>query len=88
MCADHSSKLAGFGALAIILVLAFSTFAQQSVAVVLRQYIVKDSSPGLPRTERYEQTDGTTLLGQGFSSRGQMSSIYRVYPRQLTINRC
>ena len=53
--------------------LAFSTFAQQSVAIVLRQYTVDDLAPSLNRTERYAQIDGTTLLGQGLSTTGSYS---------------
>ena len=50
--------------------LAFSTFAQQAVAVVLREYVEEGVRPALNRTERYAQLEGTTLLGQG-SNAGQ-----------------
>ena len=60
-----NSKLAVLGALVVILMLAFSTFAQQAVAVVLRQYTEEGVTPGVSRTERYQLLDGTTTLAQG-----------------------
>ena len=58
------------GALAVILMLAFSTFAQQAVALVLRPYVVNDLVPPLSRTERYNQSEGTTLLSMDLFTTG------------------
>lgn len=73
------SKLAVLGALAVILMLAFSTFAQQAVAIVLREYVVEGISPALNRTERYTQLDGTTLLGQGVSAGRSLRKLQKFY---------
>lgn len=59
---DRTSKLAVLGALAVCLMLAFSTFAQQAVAIVLRDYVIEGAAPALPRTLTYSQN--ATILGQ------------------------
>jgi hypothetical protein len=56
------SRLAALGALAVILMLGFSTFVQQTVAIVLKQHVLLDANPSIPRTTVYEQKDRTTLL--------------------------
>lgn len=63
---NRVSKLAVLGALAVCLMLAFSTFAQQAVAIVLRDYVIEDAVPSLNRTLRYSQD--ATILGQGVSA--------------------